>query len=175
MEIKQMEATVTRFFVYSHIKYHSGKDAAAEISTLLNLEVFNLHVHTRQEVQDINGKLYQMNNQSVDVKAIYPHTRNWIFVPFRADSSITEQHIALMACKMNIYLCNKMTISVTGLCQNKSIITVPGTTTEVSFHCWFLSVKSADKLMQLFSAIEKDPHDVYYFVTKKFLGGKAEH
>eukprot|EP00957_Ditylum_brightwellii_P039816 3014665-Ditylum_brightwellii.AAC.1 len=112
-EIKQVEATVAGFFVYSHIKYQSRKDAAAEISACVNLGGFDLHVHAcchmqqrhtkaiaiscrRQEVQDIKRKLYQMNNQSVDVKAIYPHTRNWIFVPFRADGSITEQHIALM-------------------------------------------------------------------------------
>eukprot|EP00957_Ditylum_brightwellii_P201108 15324092-Ditylum_brightwellii.AAC.1 len=91
-EIKQVEATVASFFVYSHIKYHSRKDSAAEISTCANLEGFDLHVHTcchmqkqhtkaiviscrRQEVQDVKGKLYQMNNQSVNVKAIYPHTR----------------------------------------------------------------------------------------------------
>eukprot|EP00957_Ditylum_brightwellii_P110877 8456989-Ditylum_brightwellii.AAC.1 len=113
MEIKQVEAIVVGFFVYSHIKYHSRKDAAAEISACANLEGFNLHVHTcchmqqrhtkaiaiscrRQEVQDVKGKLYQMNNQSVDVKAIYPSTRNWIFVLFRANGSITEQHIARM-------------------------------------------------------------------------------
>eukprot|EP00957_Ditylum_brightwellii_P145103 11051836-Ditylum_brightwellii.AAC.1 len=129
----------------------------------------------RQEVQDVKGKLYQMNNQSVDVKAIYPYTRNWIFVPFRADGSITEHHIALMICKQNIYLCNETAISVTGLCQIHSVITVPGTATELSFHRWLLSVKTADKLMQLFSTIEKDLNDVYYFVTKKFLRGEAEH
>eukprot|EP00957_Ditylum_brightwellii_P203597 15335365-Ditylum_brightwellii.AAC.1 len=149
-EIKQVETTVAGFFVYSHTKYHSRRDAAAEISARVNLEGFDLHVHTcrymqqrhtkvitiscgRQEVQDVKGKL--------------------------ADGSITEQHIALMVRKQNIYLRDEMAISATGFCQINSIITVPGTATELSFHCWLLSVKTVDKSMPLFSAIEKDPNE----------------
>eukprot|EP00957_Ditylum_brightwellii_P048793 3701828-Ditylum_brightwellii.AAC.1 len=119
--------------------------------------------------------MYQINNQSVDVKAIYPHTRNWIFVPFKADRSITEQHIALTVRKQNIYLHDETAISITGLCQINSIITVPGIATELFFHCWLLSVKTVALLMPLFSTIENNPNKVYYFVTKKVLRDESEH
>eukprot|EP00957_Ditylum_brightwellii_P043209 3274663-Ditylum_brightwellii.AAC.1 len=92
-EIKQVKVAFAGFFVYLHIKFHSRRAAAAEISACANLEGFDLHVHTcchmkqrhtkviaiscgRQEVREVKGKMYQMNNQSVDVKAIYHHIRN---------------------------------------------------------------------------------------------------
>eukprot|EP00957_Ditylum_brightwellii_P169845 12927528-Ditylum_brightwellii.AAC.1 len=85
-----------------------------------------------------------MNKQAVSGKAKFPHTQHWIVVPFRADGSITEQHIGLMIRKQNIYVCDKTAILVTGLRQINLTITVPGTATKLSFHCWLLTVKTAD-------------------------------
>eukprot|EP00957_Ditylum_brightwellii_P109765 8372259-Ditylum_brightwellii.AAC.1 len=51
---------------------------------------------------------------------------------------------------------------------------IPGTTTLLSFHQWLLLVKTSDKSTRLFSAVEKDPNNVYYFVTKKALCEEAE-
>eukprot|EP00957_Ditylum_brightwellii_P145960 11115247-Ditylum_brightwellii.AAC.1 len=145
-EIKQIEVVVAGFFVYLHIKYHSRKDAAVEIAVRAMIDGFDLHVHTCRHMQkrhtkaiailcgcqsarETRSKLYKMNTQKVSEKATFPHTQHWIFVPFKVDGSITKQHIALMIRKQNIYLCDETTISVTGLCQINSIITVPGTAT----------------------------------------------
>eukprot|EP00957_Ditylum_brightwellii_P193952 14770597-Ditylum_brightwellii.AAC.1 len=74
-EIKQVEAIVAGFFVFSHIKYHSWKDAAAELITRAFIESFDLHVHTvrhmkqrhmraiaiscgKSEVRSVRSKLY---------------------------------------------------------------------------------------------------------------------
>eukprot|EP00957_Ditylum_brightwellii_P159395 12133274-Ditylum_brightwellii.AAC.1 len=115
-----------------------------------------------------------MNNQSSSVKACYPHTQNWISVPFKADRFITDHHITLMIRKQNIYLRDETAILVTNLQQIDLIITVPGTNTQLSFHCWLLMLKTADDLKTLFSTAKKDPNEVYYFVTKKKLQDKAE-
>eukprot|EP00957_Ditylum_brightwellii_P071045 5399074-Ditylum_brightwellii.AAC.1 len=61
----------------------------------------------RSVVQEVKSKLYQMNNQRASEKSCYPHTQQWIFVPFKADGTITEQHIAMMIRKQNAYLCNE--------------------------------------------------------------------
>eukprot|EP00957_Ditylum_brightwellii_P191831 14603651-Ditylum_brightwellii.AAC.1 len=116
-----------------------------------------------------------MNKQKVSEKAKFPHTQSCIFVPFKADGSITEQHTALMIRKQYIYLRDETAISVTGLRQINSIITVPGTATKFSFHRWLLTVKTVDESMLLFSAIEKDPNKVYNFITKKYLRDEAEN
>eukprot|EP00957_Ditylum_brightwellii_P204118 15337767-Ditylum_brightwellii.AAC.1 len=160
MEIKQIKAIV------------AGKDAAAEIKTCAFINGFDLHVHTCHHMQQ--SKLYWMNNQRAGVKDQYPHTKHWIFVPFKADGTITEKHIAMMICKQNAYLRDKTAISVTGLHNISALVTIPGTTTQISFHCWLLTVKTADELTLLFSAAEKDPNNVYYFVTKKILREEAE-
>eukprot|EP00957_Ditylum_brightwellii_P074380 5650926-Ditylum_brightwellii.AAC.1 len=44
----------------------------------------------------------------------------------------------------------------------------------MSFHRWMLTVKTADKTKHLFSAVEKDPNKVYYFVTSRILREEAE-
>eukprot|EP00957_Ditylum_brightwellii_P159223 12118697-Ditylum_brightwellii.AAC.1 len=51
---------------------------------------------------------------------------------------------------------------------------MPGTMTLISFHCWLLSVKTSDESNRLFSAVEKEPNNVLYFVTKKALRKEAE-
>jgi hypothetical protein len=190
-EITQIEATVAGFFVFSHIKYHSRKDAIAELKTRAALSEVDLHVHTcrhmqrrhtkaiaiscgKSVVREVKSKLYQMNNQHTGDKSRYPHTQHWIFVPFKADGTITEQHIAMMIRKQNAYLRDETAISVTGLRDIDTLVFVPGTTTEISFHRWMLTVKTADKTKYLFSAIEKDPNEVYCFVTRKALRGEAE-
>jgi hypothetical protein len=45
-EIKQVEAIVAGFFVFSHIKYHSRKDAAAELIIRAFIEVL-IYMYTR--------------------------------------------------------------------------------------------------------------------------------
>eukprot|EP00957_Ditylum_brightwellii_P048806 3702729-Ditylum_brightwellii.AAC.1 len=67
----------------------------------------------RSVVWEIKSKLYQMNNQRPGEKDQYPHAKHWIFVPFKADGTITERHIAMMIRKQNAYLRNKTVISVT--------------------------------------------------------------
>eukprot|EP00957_Ditylum_brightwellii_P170851 13003995-Ditylum_brightwellii.AAC.1 len=115
-----------------------------------------------------------MNNQRASKKSCYPHTQYWIFVPFKADGTITEQYIAMMIRKQNAYLRNETAISVTGLRNIETLVFIPGTTTKISIHWWMLTVKTADKSKHLFSAIKKDPNEVYYFVTRKILRDKAE-
>eukprot|EP00957_Ditylum_brightwellii_P191239 14561587-Ditylum_brightwellii.AAC.1 len=161
MEIKQVKVIVAGFFVYLHIKYHIRKDAASKIAALAMVDGFDLHVHTcchmqkrhtkaiaisrgRHSARETRSKPYKMNKQTVSEKAKFPHTKHWIFVPFRVDGSIKEQHIAIMIRKQNIYLCNKTAISVTRLQQINSIITVPDTATRLLFHQWLLTVKTAD-------------------------------
>eukprot|EP00957_Ditylum_brightwellii_P067592 5131019-Ditylum_brightwellii.AAC.1 len=190
-EIKQVEAIVVGFFVFSHIKYHSRKDAAAELITRAFIESFNLHVHTvchmkqrhtraitiscgKSEVRSVQSELYQMNNQSSDEKAPFFHTQHWIFVPFKSEGTITEQHLAMKIRKHYAFLRDETAISVTGLHDIHAIITVPGTQHQVSFNRWLLTIKTADKSMLLFDAVEKDPTEVYYFATKKRLREEAE-
>eukprot|EP00957_Ditylum_brightwellii_P206636 15349318-Ditylum_brightwellii.AAC.1 len=113
MEIKQNKAIVAGFFVFLHVKFHSRKDAAAEIKPCALIDVFDLHVHMchhmqqrhtkaiavscgRSVVQEVKSKLYRMNNHFTGKKDQYPHTKHWIFVPFKADGTITEKHIAMM-------------------------------------------------------------------------------
>eukprot|EP00957_Ditylum_brightwellii_P099359 7568687-Ditylum_brightwellii.AAC.1 len=115
-----------------------------------------------------------MNNQRAGKNSSYPHTQHWIFVPFKADGTITEQHIAMMIRKQNAYLCNEIAISVTGLRNIETLVVIPGTTTEMSFHRWILTAKTADKSKHLFSAVDKDPNEVYYFVTRNILREEAE-
>eukprot|EP00957_Ditylum_brightwellii_P151217 11514468-Ditylum_brightwellii.AAC.1 len=69
----------------------------------------------RSVVREMKSKLYQMNNQRASGKSHYPHTQHWIFAPFKADGTITEQHIAMMICKQNAYLHDETAILVTGL------------------------------------------------------------
>ena len=131
-EITQIKAIVAGFFAFSHIKYHSRKDAIVELKTRAALSEVDLHVHMcrhmqqrhtkaitiscgRSVVREVKSKLYQMNNQRTSEKSSYLHTQHWIFVPFKADGTITEQHVAMMICKQNAYLCDKTAISVTGL------------------------------------------------------------
>eukprot|EP00957_Ditylum_brightwellii_P096465 7347218-Ditylum_brightwellii.AAC.1 len=112
-EITQIEAIVAGFSVFSHIKYHSRKDAIVELKTCAALAEVDLHVHTcrhmqqrhtkaitilcgKSVVQEVKSKLHQMNNQRDSEKSRYPHTQQWIFLPFKADGTITEQHIAMM-------------------------------------------------------------------------------
>eukprot|EP00957_Ditylum_brightwellii_P144617 11016868-Ditylum_brightwellii.AAC.1 len=65
----------------------------------------------------------------------------------------------MMIRKQNAYLRNETAILVTGLRDIDTLVFVPGTTTEISFHLWMLTVKTADKTKYLFSAIEKDPNE----------------
>eukprot|EP00957_Ditylum_brightwellii_P154903 11789837-Ditylum_brightwellii.AAC.1 len=76
--------------------------------------------------------------------------------------------------KPNAYLCNNTTISAMGLRNILELVTISGTTTSLSFHRWLLSVKTSDKSTYIFSAVEKDPNNMYYFVNKKALCEKAE-
>eukprot|EP00957_Ditylum_brightwellii_P090992 6928449-Ditylum_brightwellii.AAC.1 len=80
----------------------------------------------------------------------------------------------MMICKQNAYPSNETAILVTGLQNIETLVFMPGTTTKISFHRWMLTVKTADKSKHLFSAIEKDPNEVYYFVTSKVLQEEAE-
>eukprot|EP00957_Ditylum_brightwellii_P184950 14085339-Ditylum_brightwellii.AAC.1 len=50
-EITQIEAIVAGFFVFSHIKYHSRKDAIAELKTRAALSEVDLHVYTCRHMQ----------------------------------------------------------------------------------------------------------------------------
>eukprot|EP00957_Ditylum_brightwellii_P057367 4350226-Ditylum_brightwellii.AAC.1 len=67
-----------------------------------------------------------------------------------------------------------MVILVTGLRNILELVLIPGTMTLLSFHQWLLSVKASDKSTHLFSAVEKYPNNVYYFVTKRALHEEAE-
>eukprot|EP00957_Ditylum_brightwellii_P020235 1527268-Ditylum_brightwellii.AAC.1 len=66
------------------------------------MDEFDLHVHTcrhlqkchtkaiaiscgRHSARETRSKLYKMNKQTISEKAKFPHTKHWIFVPFRAD------------------------------------------------------------------------------------------
>eukprot|EP00957_Ditylum_brightwellii_P085302 6488001-Ditylum_brightwellii.AAC.1 len=80
----------------------------------------------------------------------------------------------MMIQKQNTYLRDKTAISVAGLRNISELVTIPGTTTLLSFHRWLLSVKTSDKSTRLFSAVEKDTNNVYYFVTKRALREEAE-
>eukprot|EP00957_Ditylum_brightwellii_P042776 3239005-Ditylum_brightwellii.AAC.1 len=80
----------------------------------------------------------------------------------------------MMICKQNAYLRDETAILVTGLRNIETLVYTPGTTTKISFHRWILTAKTADELRHLFSAVEKDPNKVYYFVTKKILQDEAE-
>eukprot|EP00957_Ditylum_brightwellii_P004932 376160-Ditylum_brightwellii.AAC.1 len=55
-EIKQVKVIVAGFFVYSHIKYHSRKDAAVEIAGWAMIDGFDLHVHTCRHMQQCHTK-----------------------------------------------------------------------------------------------------------------------
>eukprot|EP00957_Ditylum_brightwellii_P023891 1801574-Ditylum_brightwellii.AAC.1 len=66
-----------------------------------------------------------MNNQSSDEKALFPHTQHWIFDPFKAEGTITKLHIAMMIRKQNAFLHDETAISVIGLHDIHTIITVP--------------------------------------------------
>eukprot|EP00957_Ditylum_brightwellii_P081016 6162365-Ditylum_brightwellii.AAC.1 len=128
------------------------------------IESFDLHVHTvchmkqrhtrviaiscgKSEVRSVRSKLYRMNKQNPDEKALFPHTQHWISVPFKSEGTITEQHIAMMIRKQNAFLRDETAISVTGLRDIHAIITVSGTRQQVSFHQWLLTIKTADESM----------------------------
>eukprot|EP00957_Ditylum_brightwellii_P106989 8163145-Ditylum_brightwellii.AAC.1 len=113
--------TVSDFFMLLHVKYHSKKDAKAEIMRRVNLVGFDLHVHTIRHMQhcttntialsfrkDVTregqAKLYWMNKQSTAKKEAFPHAKNWIFVPFQSNSCITEVHITSMIREQNYFL-----------------------------------------------------------------------
>eukprot|EP00957_Ditylum_brightwellii_P150430 11454576-Ditylum_brightwellii.AAC.1 len=64
----------------------------------------------------------------------------------------------MMIHKQNAYLCDETAISVTGLHNIETLVFMPGTITEMSFHWWMLTIKTADKSKHLFSAVEKDPN-----------------
>eukprot|EP00957_Ditylum_brightwellii_P069679 5291927-Ditylum_brightwellii.AAC.1 len=55
-EITQIEAIVAGFFVFSHIKYHSRKDAIAELKTCAALNEVDLHVHMYCHMQQRHTK-----------------------------------------------------------------------------------------------------------------------
>eukprot|EP00957_Ditylum_brightwellii_P155267 11820234-Ditylum_brightwellii.AAC.2 len=80
----------------------------------------------------------------------------------------------MMIQKQNAYLCGKTAIPVIGLHHISELFTIPGTTALLSFHRWLLSVKMPGKSTHLFSAVEKHPNSMYYFVTKKALHEEAE-
>eukprot|EP00957_Ditylum_brightwellii_P202482 15330390-Ditylum_brightwellii.AAC.1 len=61
-----------------------------------------------------------------------------------------------------------------GLRNTPVLVTIPGTMTLIPCHCWLLSVKTSEESSRLFSAMEKDPNNVFYFVTKKALHEEAE-
>eukprot|EP00957_Ditylum_brightwellii_P063040 4784938-Ditylum_brightwellii.AAC.1 len=65
----------------------------------------------------------------------------------------------MMIRKQNAYLRNETAILVTGLQNIETLVFIPGTTTEMSFYRWMLTVKTADKSKHLFSAVEKDPNE----------------
>eukprot|EP00957_Ditylum_brightwellii_P006430 488260-Ditylum_brightwellii.AAC.1 len=115
-----------------------------------------------------------MNDQHPGEKDQYPHTKHWIFVPLKADGTISERHIAMMIQKQNAYLRDKTAILVACLHNISELVTIPGTATFLSFHRWLLSVKTSDESTRLFSAVEKDPNNIYYFVTKRALQEEAE-
>ena len=85
----------------------------------------------KDAARDARSKLYKMNKQSFATKEKYPHTKNWIFVPFRADGSITNKHIAHMIREQNLYLRDEISISITGLKDISSTISTPGTGTKL--------------------------------------------
>eukprot|EP00957_Ditylum_brightwellii_P040729 3082800-Ditylum_brightwellii.AAC.1 len=63
------------------------------------------------------------------------------------------------------FLHNTVLISLTGFKDIHLVVTVPGCHGQMSFHCWLLTVKTADKSRHLFSSISIDPNEVYYFCT----------
>eukprot|EP00957_Ditylum_brightwellii_P126798 9665274-Ditylum_brightwellii.AAC.1 len=46
-------------------------------------------------------------------------------------------------------------------------VTAPDYHENISFHCWLLTITASDASMQLFSSVNVDPDDVYYFCTSK--------
>eukprot|EP00957_Ditylum_brightwellii_P202230 15329197-Ditylum_brightwellii.AAC.1 len=48
-----------------------------------------------------------------------------------------------------------------------SLVTAPGFQTKISVHCWLLTIKTSDGSMQLFSLVDVDPNNGYYFCTSK--------
>eukprot|EP00957_Ditylum_brightwellii_P124816 9514191-Ditylum_brightwellii.AAC.1 len=56
-------------------------------------------------------------------------------------------------------------IPLTGLKDIHLVVTVPGCCGQMSFHCWLLTVQTSDRSKQLFSFINIDPNEVYYFCT----------
>eukprot|EP00957_Ditylum_brightwellii_P186059 14165999-Ditylum_brightwellii.AAC.1 len=101
MEIKSTEITVAGFFIFSHVKYHSRKNAKAKIGKRVSLENFNLHIHTvqytqhmqqchtkalaislgRDVVRDGQAKLYWMNKQSAAKNEKFLYTKKLGFCP----------------------------------------------------------------------------------------------
>eukprot|EP00957_Ditylum_brightwellii_P133813 10202798-Ditylum_brightwellii.AAC.1 len=86
-----------RLFIFAHVKFHSRKDAAAEIKSCAHIDGFDLHIYTRHHMQqrhmkaiavsrgrsivrEIKSKLYGMNNQHPGEKDQYLHTKHWIFI-----------------------------------------------------------------------------------------------
>eukprot|EP00957_Ditylum_brightwellii_P100220 7637380-Ditylum_brightwellii.AAC.1 len=117
--------------------------------------------------QSMKGKLYRMNNTSKTEKEKWLHTGHWMFVPFTAMGQITDHHIASMFRAQNLYLCDTIGISVKGFKSIDSLVTAPGFQAKISFHCWLLTIKTSDGTMQLFTLVDVDPNDVYYFCTSK--------
>eukprot|EP00957_Ditylum_brightwellii_P124726 9506696-Ditylum_brightwellii.AAC.1 len=108
-----------------------------------------------------------MNNASKREKEKCLHTRHWKFIPFTTKGQITDCPIASMFQAQNLYLHRSIGISVKGFKSIGSLVTAPGFHVKISFHCWFLTIKTSDGSMQLFSSVDMDSNNVYYFCTSK--------
>eukprot|EP00957_Ditylum_brightwellii_P185295 14109244-Ditylum_brightwellii.AAC.1 len=73
----------------------------------------------------------------------------------------------------NWYLRNTIGISVKGFSSLDIIITVPGHHNSMTLHQWFLLFKTANGSMQLFTSVDVDPSNVFYFCTHKFNKDEA--
>eukprot|EP00957_Ditylum_brightwellii_P040373 3055706-Ditylum_brightwellii.AAC.1 len=47
------------------------------------------------------------------------------------------------------------------------MITVPGYSDSMTLHQWLLTFKTEDGAMQLFTSVDVDPNNIYYFCTHK--------
>eukprot|EP00957_Ditylum_brightwellii_P050817 3852882-Ditylum_brightwellii.AAC.1 len=111
-----------------------------------------------------------MNNGPPEERAKKPFAGNWKFIPFQPEGCITDAHIVNMICAQNCYLRNTVLISMMGLQAIKSLITAPRHREKLSFHCWLLTVKNVNESMHLFTSVDSNPSNMYYFCTETVHG-----
>eukprot|EP00957_Ditylum_brightwellii_P108013 8240160-Ditylum_brightwellii.AAC.1 len=75
--------------------------------------------------------------------------------------------IANMFRVQNRYLRDTVGISVKGFSSLDLMIQVPGYSNCMSLHQWFLAFKTADETKQLFTLVNVDPNNIFYFCTNK--------